>query len=88
MAQEKRPRAKDSDLGTLQQDYVEYLKGVLAGTREDTMTTAAHNGIRNLLKDNQIVIDPDVDNLEEHEEHVEVAMGDSQILESDFRRTA
>lgn len=79
-------RAKDSDLGDLHVGYIEYLKGVLEGTREDTMTTATHTGIRNMLKDNQIFIEPDIENLAEHEQQVEIAMHDAQIIEGDFRQ--
>ena len=85
MSTEKKQRATDADLGEIHVGYTQYLKDVLAGKREDTLTTAAHNGIRNLLKDNQIFIEPDLDNLEEHEQKIDVAMGEAQMDIIDFK---
>jgi len=82
----KRTRATDNDLGEIQKSYIEHLKGLLDGTvTEDHLTTAAHNGIRSMLKDNSITVDPDLTEAADHRKKLTLSLVGEEITEEDIR---
>lgn len=80
---EERIRAKDSDLGEIQKNYVAHLKSLLAG-EEDTLSTAAHTGIRNILKDNQVTVDPDLTNAADHQKTLTLTLVGQEVEKDDI----
>jgi len=81
-----RTRATDNDLGEIQKSYVDHLKGLLNGSiEEDHLNTAAHNGIRNLLKDNAITVDPDLTEAADHRKKLTLSLVGEEITEEDIR---
>ena len=78
-------RAKDNALGKIHKDYVQYLADRLAGIETQTpLSTADHTGIRNLLKDNNIFIEPDVDNENEHRKEITLTLVGREVTEEDI----
>jgi|14_taG_2_1085336.scaffolds.fasta_scaffold05361_4 hypothetical protein len=81
----KRTRATDSDLGDIQKSYVDHLKALLAGEIEDHLSTAAHSGIRSILKDNSITVDPDLTHAVDHRNKIELTLVDQEITPEDIK---
>jgi len=83
---DKKIRAKDNALGGIHKDYVQYLADKLAG-KEDLveLTTADHTGIRNLLKDNNIVIEPDIDNELDHRKDITLTLVGKEVTPEDIQ---
>ena len=87
MASEERPRARDSDLGELHVNYIKHLADKVAGKHTELeLSSAEHQAIRNILKDNQIFVEPDIDNESEHKGTVNLALHDGGITPLDFHR--
>ena len=80
-----RIRAKDSELGKLHQMYIGYLADKLEGKETDIELSAAdHTGIRGILKDNNIIVEPDVDNEIEHRKNITLTLVEKEVTTQDI----
>jgi len=79
---EQRVRAKDSDLGEIQKNYIAHLKNLLGGA-EDTLSASAHAGIRGILKDNNITVDPDLTKAADHQKTLTLTLVNQEVTEGD-----
>jgi hypothetical protein len=81
----ERVRAKDSQLGKIHKNYVDYLADRLAGRETDVeLTPADHTGIRNLLKDNGIVVEPDVDKEADKRKDITLTLVGQEVTTQDI----
>lgn len=82
---DNRIRAKDSQLGKLHKDYVDYLAARLTGEPTDIeLSPADHTGIRNVLKDNGIVVEPDVDREMEKRKNITLSLVEQEVTTTDI----
>ena len=83
----KRTRATDNDLGEIQKSYIDHLKGLLDGSvAEDHLTTAVHTGIRSMLKDNAITVDPDLMDAADHRKAITLTLVGEEVTDEDIRQ--